>query len=577
MRPSIHDWLSRAKASRDPAEAQRCLDAAIDGAEACYQWRTLLDAAAELTAAELISAARLAELAERTLAAAKSECEVWGFRDVARVRVTHLRDRAGARAALEACVAASLAPRRAPWGGDDTVTTRGYEWVLLAKGFVETLGDPAGARRCLEAGRDQARGRDDADDLTAVACGWATLLDREAGVALLREAEALADNGSARPWTLANAWRSVDDGGSAARVLDRAIDLAATTGDAKTIAQAWISHARPDDAARALAKVRELAVSADDWLAVAELTHTLGLGEGALRGSLGRAEPLATEPRTRAQIAAAYRRWLGDETASARLGPVGVEPSQLRRPVAPLSGWDGSASALFDRLRDQIRDEELQSIARADYGMDAEQHLLALREICESGLVPRTLEWEPHEVLALTRWSSGETVNHVERALCALLLCLAPSSMDEFGTNGVILAESCLALGAEATRLGARFFAWFAGTTEIDDDDDDDLDDDDDELELDDDDLDDDRPLALLLLFVLRLSVDPADPRLERLAARILSETSARERDAIAASMAESMRAQLWSDLLESALQPTHPPSARLLEAFRRATSRPDG
>ncbi len=570
MRPSIHDWLSRANASQDPAEAQQCLDAAIAEADDCYEWRTILDAAAELTSPE-----HLAELAERTLAAAKSECAIWGFRDVARVRATHLGDRAGARDALEACVAAFLAPPPAPWGGGDTVTTHGYEWALLATGFVETLADPAGARRCLEAGRDQARARDNADDLIAVAQSWATLVDREAGVALLREAEALADNGSVRPWTLANAWRSLDDQGSADRVLNRAVDLATTTDDAKTVAQAWISHERPEDAARAVATMHKLAATADDWLAVAELTHTLELGTGALRECLDRAEPLATASRTRAQLATAYRRWLGDEAASARLGPQGVEPSQLRRPLAPLSRWDASASALFDRLRDPISDEEIERIAQADYGMDAENHRLALREICQSGLVTRTLEWEPHEVLALTRWSSGQSVHHRERALCALLLCLAPSSMDEFETNGVILAESCLALGAEATQLGARFFAWFAGTTEIydDDDDGDELDGD----ELDDDALDDDRPLALLLLFVLGLSIDPADPRLESLAERILSESSALERQVITASMADSMRAQLWSDLLESALKPDHPPSARLLEAFCSGTSDTEG
>ena len=46
--------------------------------------RAILDAAAELT-----SATRLAELAERTLASAKSECAIWGFRDVARIRITN--------------------------------------------------------------------------------------------------------------------------------------------------------------------------------------------------------------------------------------------------------------------------------------------------------------------------------------------------------------------------------------------------------------------------------------------------------------------------------------------------------
>lgn len=558
MRPSIHDWLARAKASHDPAEERRCIDAAVDDAESCHDWRSILATAADL---RVLAPEQLAELASRTLTAAQAEQAIWGCRDVAEVRAKRLKDSSGAHAALATCEACFLRPRPAPWGGDETIPTRGYEWVLLAEGFASTLGDREGVRRCLEAGRDQARERDDADDLTSIATAVAQHQDPEAGAALLREAEALAANGSARPWTLANAWRALGDEGAAARVLDGALATAKNAGDALHVARAWTSHGRRDDASRAYAKMHELAASAAEWHAVAELAHDLELGDGPLREALENAEPLAREADIRARIAAGYRRWLRDDVAAARLAPMGLRPAERRRVASPLSAWDPSAEALFDQLRAQITEEELREIASADYGMDEDKHLVALREICGSGLIPRTLEWEPHEVLALTRWSSGEGVNHGERALCSLLLCLAPSDMDEFAVNGVILAESCLALGPTVRALGERFFAWLAGTAEVYDDDD--------EL----DELDDDRPLALLLLYVLRVSADPDDPRLERLAAQIVDESPNGELATIHSGLAGSMRAKLWDELLDRALDPAHRPSAQLIEALGRAAA----
>ena len=564
MRPSIHDWLARARASQDPAEQGRYFDAAIDEVDGCHDWRAILQAAANLSPP---APERLAELARRTLVSAQAEHAIGGFCHVAKVRANILGDRTGAHAALAACEAAFLQPRPAPWGGDETIPTCGYEWVLLAKGFVETLDDHEGARRCLETGREQARALDNADYLVSIANGFAELVDPETGATLLREAEALAANGSARPWTLANAWRALGDEPSVARVLDGALRTAKNAKDALAVAHAWASHDRRDDASRAFAQMRELAASAEDWHAVAELAHDLELGDEPLREALENAEPLAEDGDTRARIAAAYRHWLRDDVAAARLGPLGHRPAQLRQVVDPLSDWDPSADVLFDWLRGQVTEDELREIANADYGMDADKHLVALREICESGLIPRRLEWEPHEVLALTRWSSGERVNHVERALCSLLLCLSPSTMDDFETNGVILAESCLALGPAARPLGERFFAWFAGTAELFDDDDDD--DDDDEH-------DGARPLALLLLFVLKVSADPDDPKLEPLAEQIVDESPGRELATISRSLADSMRAKLWSDLLDGALDPTHRPSAQLIEALGRGAASDD-
>jgi hypothetical protein len=125
-------------------------------------------------------------------------------------------------------------------------------------------------------------------------------------------------------------------------------------------------------------------------------------------------------------VARAFKVLLDDDAAAARIGPRGVRPDALRTRVQALEGWESSASALFDDLRARATDETLEAIAAADYGMDFEKHLTALRDICGSGLVPRELAWEPHEVLALTRWSTGEHVDHVSRALACVLLCLSP-------------------------------------------------------------------------------------------------------------------------------------------------------
>ena len=134
--------------------------------------------------------------------------------------------------------------------------------------------------------------------------------------------------------------------------------------------------------------------------------------------------------------------------------------------------------------------------------------------------MPRTLEWEPHEALALTRWSDGDRVDHVARGFASVVLVIAEPG--ELATNGPILLESCLALGAEPTVLCAQLFAW---ACEIVD--------------------DWDLPVALLLLVL-------ADPDLERVAIRLLAVDAGE----LAAATFNSMRGDLWRTLIAERLVP---------------------
>jgi hypothetical protein len=189
--------------------------------------------------------------------------------------------------------------------------------------------------------------------------------------------------------------------------------------------------------------------------------------------------------------------------------------------------------------------------------MDAHKHLAALDDICETGLVPRTLAWEPHEVLALTRWSTGQGVNHFERALSCVILCLAPGELDELVTDGPILAESCLGLGVEATHLGERFFAWRSETEESADDQEE---------------IGPEQPIALLLLLLLRAATTPDDPLLEPLA-QMLVEHPTYTPDELNGWIVGSMRPELWGDLFARILTPlqaSHPHVDRLLSALGR-------
>src|SRR5688572_16024261 len=103
MRQTIDDWLVHARLAADPALIETCLLAAAGLARSGDDWLRVLRGA---VAVPLATRQGVSEVADQTLAMATAEREVWGFREVARVRATRLGDEAGARAALESGEAA---------------------------------------------------------------------------------------------------------------------------------------------------------------------------------------------------------------------------------------------------------------------------------------------------------------------------------------------------------------------------------------------------------------------------------------------------------------------------------------
>lgn len=247
------------------------------------------------------------------------------------------------------------------------------------------------------------------------------------------------------------------------------------------------------------------------------------------------------------------------ERSSAKRGPRCVRPEALRPQLRVLDGWSSSASALFDWIRGRVPPELLREIAEGDYGCKADEHFAALREVCGSGLVPSSPTWVPFEVARLYRWRDAGAVDHIGRALSCLLLLLVPDSepTEPVMTTGPVLAESCLALGSEATRLGEQYFAWAAETEELP------SAQEHDEYGF----ARADQPTALLLLFLLRAATDPGDVRLDSLS-RELAENGSFELWRVGFEMANSTSARLWSRLVPRVLEPllsAHPPVARVL------------
>lgn len=81
--------------------------------------------------------------------------------------------------------------------------------------------------------------------------------------------------------------------------------------------------------------------------------------------------------------------------------------SNAPRPLAALLASSGApqSSEFADRICARVTDDMLEEIARADYGMDYEAHLKALRRHKARAATEDLVVWEPQEVLELVRWS----------------------------------------------------------------------------------------------------------------------------------------------------------------------------
>jgi hypothetical protein len=285
---------------------------------------------------------------------------------------------------------------------------------------------------------------------------------------------------------------------------------------------------------------------------------------------------VVTDDAVREHIAAGFHRWLGDAAAAERIGPRGVPPDALRVVRRSLPGWRAAPAPLFDWLRARVTRQMLAEIAAAENPYRDEADLLAaLVDICATGLIPRRLPWPLHEVLALSRWSSGERVDHVERAWCCTLLALDGDELNDVAPG---LVESCLALGDPAPELAEQFLAWICQTdaptadasathgTDADGTDADGTD-----AGGTDASGQSDAPLlGLVALLLLRAAQDPADPRVASLTSMVLHEI---ESQPMEFGWAYAVLADLWEELTARILAPlgaTRPDVGRLINELVR-------
>lgn len=183
---------------------------------------------------------------------------------------------------------------------------------------------------------------------------------------------------------------------------------------------------------------------------------------------------------------------------------------------------------LLTLLAPLITDEMLRTIADADYGMNIDAHLAALRRI-HAGEIWAPLAWEPREVLELVRWSEPDDPNshwnpkmmgqtgHRQRSFACTALLLAAALPENRplllgGENATIiqLIASLLTLDETMQRAGARLLS--ARMIDLD-------------LEA------DDRPFFALGILLLAATLPDREPaHLADLAAWVLAEET-RSRD----------------------------------------------
>jgi hypothetical protein len=132
---------------------------------------------------------------------------------------------------------------------------------------------------------------------------------------------------------------------------------------------------------------------------------------------------------------------------------------------------------LMSRLARLLDQSMIKDIARADYGYGEEENVAVIQEICRTHEVPKPLEWEPGEVMALVRWSRPEDPDwgpgghgrrgHIMRAFCCASLLHDPHRGAGNSNDSVArLIQSCHELGEELLQLASAFLAWCLMETE---------------------------------------------------------------------------------------------------------------
>jgi hypothetical protein len=142
-----------------------------------------------------------------------------------------------------------------------------------------------------------------------------------------------------------------------------------------------------------------------------------------------------------------------------------------------LNRFEPDPDVLLRAVSAHVSDEMLEWIATADYGDRADEHLVALRQVRDSGTFPERMYWCPMEVLELIRWSEPEDpewkpgrtgeFGHWMRAFsCAAILRAEHEPYNYKYNDGCVdstvvqLIQSLRALPVEFASTAASSLAW---------------------------------------------------------------------------------------------------------------------
>ncbi|MFZ1087313.1 MAG: hypothetical protein WAN35_20310 [Terracidiphilus sp.] len=116
--------------------------------------------------------------------------------------------------------------------------------------------------------------------------------------------------------------------------------------------------------------------------------------------------------------------------------------------VELLNRFEPEPEGLLREISKHISDDMLMEIAAADYGQDMEKHLVALRQVRDTGIFPEKMYWCPMEVLELIRWSEPEEpdwkpgrtgeIGHWMRAFSCAAILRAKQEPFNYGGDGGI-------------------------------------------------------------------------------------------------------------------------------------------
>jgi hypothetical protein len=146
-------------------------------------------------------------------------------------------------------------------------------------------------------------------------------------------------------------------------------------------------------------------------------------------------------------------------------------------PSAVLAAFPPSSDALLICLCELVTDDMLEEISAADYGMNAAENLVALKEIRDLARIPCSLDLVPLEVLELVRWSTPgshraqgtvDRRGHLMRAFCCAVLLRAAVDPENRGKtftaseNQTIaaLVDSAVILQRPVLHAAAGFITW---------------------------------------------------------------------------------------------------------------------